>query len=55
MNKCQITVFEKNGGPLTKRIALRGGMIDPDTAVAWLHDCGVLDHVMPAPPHGGAP
>ena len=36
-------------------IALRGGMIDPDTAVAWLHDCGVLDHVRPAPPHGGAP
>ena len=36
-------------------IALRGGMIDSDTAVAWLHDCGVLDYVTPAPPHCGAP
>src|SRR6516164_3767034 len=26
-------------------IALRGGMIPPDTAVAWLRDCGVLDDV----------
>jgi hypothetical protein len=26
-------------------IALRGGMIDPETAVASLHDCGVLDDV----------
>jgi hypothetical protein len=26
-------------------IALRSGMIDPDTAVAWLHDCNVLDYV----------
>ena len=25
--------------------ALRGGLIDPETAVAWLSDCGVLDDV----------
>src|SRR5262249_47704589 len=30
MNKCQITVFEKNGGPLTKRIALVAGKIVSD-------------------------
>jgi hypothetical protein len=30
MSKCQITVFEKNGGPLTKRIALVDGKIVSD-------------------------
>ena len=34
-------------------IALRSGMIDPDTAVAWLHDCGLLDYV--TLPDGGTP
>ena len=34
-------------------IALRGGLIDPETAVAWLHDCGVLHYVRSA--HGGVP
>ena len=29
-------------------IALRGGLIDPETAVAWLHDCGVLDSMTSA-------
>jgi hypothetical protein len=36
-------------------VALRGGLIDPETAVAWLHDCGVLNHVTPGRAHGGAP
>ena len=32
MNECctEITVFEKSGGPLTKRIALRNGKIETD-------------------------
>jgi hypothetical protein len=34
-------------------VALCGGLIDPDTAVAWLHDCGVLDDV--TSPHGSTP
>jgi len=33
-------------------IALRGGLIDPATAVAWLRDCGLLEYV--TPPHGAA-
>ena len=33
-------------------IALRSGMIDPDTAVAWLHDCNVLDYA--TSPHGSS-
>ena len=36
-------------------IALRGGMINPETAVAWLHDCSALDYVAPPFPHGGEP
>lgn len=28
-------------------IALRGGMIDPETALAWLRDAGALEYVAP--------
>ena len=31
-------------------VALRGGMIDADIAVAWLHECGLLDYA--TSPHG---
>jgi hypothetical protein len=36
-------------------IALRAGWIDDDAAIEWLHDCAVLDYVMPIPPRRGAP
>jgi hypothetical protein len=36
-------------------IALRGGMIDLDSAVAWLHECDVLDYVAAALPQADAP
>ena len=29
-------------------VALRSGLIDSETAVAWLHDCGVLDSITSA-------
>ncbi len=28
-------------------VALRGGMIDPETALAWLRDAGALEYVAP--------
>src|SRR5262249_53705019 len=36
-------------------IRTRRRLVDLHIAVAWLHDCGVLDYVTPAPPHCGAP
>lgn len=32
----------------TTGIALRAGMIDPETALEWLRDAGALDYVDPA-------
>jgi hypothetical protein len=33
----------------TVGVALRGGMIDAETAVEWLHNCDALDYVAPRP------
>jgi hypothetical protein len=31
-------------------IALRAGMIDPHTALEWLHDCAALSYIQLPPP-----
>jgi hypothetical protein len=38
MNKClgEITVFEKSGGPLTKRLVLRGDKIVNDSSACFM-------------------
>jgi hypothetical protein len=38
MNEClgEITVFEKSGGPLTKRLALRDGKIVNDSSACFM-------------------
>jgi hypothetical protein len=31
-------------------IALRAGIVDPDVAFEWLHECNALSYVQPMPP-----